>query len=305
MHPDDRFQSAVEMADQLYGVLCHVVAELTGLPHPRPSTMFEAPGVSTVYLPELASDGSDSARHMLVSFPTVAASTADAERLIVELAIAAGIRCSMGVRLRRLRYGIDAWAGNPEKLEGELREVEDIDPWEWRVDWLRALDAVRRGDYDRALTAFERARSEAPGELAPMAAIGGVLELAGRYDEAGEMYQAVVDVDPGFVYAVFGLANCYEQVEAVVRAAELLAINGLAQDCADQLASVRPAPVIAAKLHVLSYLGALEALAAATPVSLRRGLKAAYRQLARLTVDSVDKLWLVDCANQARPWTIA
>ena len=137
---------------------------------------------------------------------------------------------------------------------------------------------------------------------------------------------------------MFGLANCYEQVgdhagavatylvtptshlvrtEAVVKAAELLAINGLGQDSAEQLASVKPDPVIAAKLHVLAHLGALEALAAgaappqlpagteATPISLRRGLEAAYRQLAQLTLDPIDKLWLVDCANQARPWTVA
>ena len=42
-NPDDRFQSAEEMADQLFGVLREVVADREGIPVRAPSKLFTAP----------------------------------------------------------------------------------------------------------------------------------------------------------------------------------------------------------------------------------------------------------------------
>jgi serine/threonine-protein kinase PknG len=65
-HPDDRFQSAPELADQLLGVLREVVARRTGEPQPGPSNVFA--GVPTdVGLPALLVDPADPAAGFLAN----------------------------------------------------------------------------------------------------------------------------------------------------------------------------------------------------------------------------------------------
>ena len=49
--PDERFQSAEEMADQLYGVLREIVADAAGTPVPAPSTQFTARSAATTSAP--------------------------------------------------------------------------------------------------------------------------------------------------------------------------------------------------------------------------------------------------------------
>ncbi len=214
-HPDDRFQSADEMADQLRGVLREIVALQSSEPRPTSSDLFggdqlpslllddaSVPTTDWRVLPQPKIDPTDPGAAFLYDLPD-----ADPYRVLelLDEAVAAGtVPDTDEVRLRRVRILIQA-GEDPEAL---LRAIELNNPWDWRITWYRSVVQMRRGDAELAAEGFSRVWTELPGELAPKLAVALAAETAGRFHRAAEVYSEVMGVDSSFVSAAFGLARC-------------------------------------------------------------------------------------------------
>ena len=206
--PDDRFQSADEMAVQLGGVLREIVAAESGTPWPEVSVLFtgelhgggDAPddwrGLPT---PLVAAD--DAASGFLAA---LAAGVSDPEEILDLLAQAP--ERTVEVQLREVRTLIDA--ERFADADTVINEIARTDPWEWRAAWFSGIAALAHGDHDRALAEFRSVYATLPGELAPKVAMAQAAESAGDTAGAAHWYDIVSATDPGFTGAVFGLARC-------------------------------------------------------------------------------------------------
>ncbi len=216
-HPDDRFQSAAEMAEQLTGVLRQVVSLQTGKDHPRPSQHFGGDNLTTLLvqsadaydvdvpdwrvLPNPKVDPADAAASFLLDLPEL-----DPVKSL-EL-LEAGAASAMGptreLRLRIARETSETGT-NPDAI---LRELEALDPWDWRPTWQRGVFYLRQGTGELAASSFNRVWTELPGEMAPQLAVAMSAEVAGDYNRAAQVYTRVMTTDSTFVSAAFGLARC-------------------------------------------------------------------------------------------------
>ncbi|MFI5008826.1 MAG: tetratricopeptide repeat protein [Solirubrobacterales bacterium] len=204
-NPDDRFQSAQEMVDQLYGVLREIVAAERGRPAPAPSTLFTSdfrakPDSSDWRLlpsPLLATE--DPAAGYLA---TLAAT--DPQELTALLRGAP--QRTVEVDLRLAHALIDA--GELQQAEELLAAIVADDPWEWRVAWHRGTAELAREQPVAARAHFEIVYAAVPGELAPKLALGVCAELAHQPADAADWYEVVSRTDPGYTTATFGLARC-------------------------------------------------------------------------------------------------
>ncbi len=345
VHPDDRFQSVAELGEQMVGVLREYVALATGRPQAVPSSVFgpvpddaggdEATSVAGG-LPPLAIDASDAAAAFLAN---VGAGAPEGVVRDIDTAVALSqVPATVEVRLRRARALIDL--GDHAAARAELDRVEEDDPWEWRAVWLRGVSALARQEYKPAADAFDRCRSEVPGELAPKLAAAAAAEGAGDLGTAAALYQVVVSVDPGYVSAARGLARCraaagdvagslaaYDHIPATHRAhavAQVEAVRTLVAaghfvDASGRLGALPVDPRRRAEMEVELFESALAALAAGrlAPTQgdrlagrrmdergLRRGAEEALRRMARLTPDDAQRTAIVDRANRIRPLTV-
>lgn len=243
INPDERFQSAQEMADQLVGVLRQVVAADDGRPRPASSTLFtpdlyprpDAPDWRL--LPSLLVSSDDPGAAFLASV-TATEPHEVIDQLEAHQAVASGALPSGGawdpaapsqpsreVPLRLARAYIEA--GDLGRAETTLAEIEQADPWEWRVAWYRGVAALEGDRPDSARSEFDRVWAELPGELAPQLAIAVAAEYAHHTDVAAPLYDAVSRTDPGFTTACFGLARC--RFAAGDRAGAVAAYNRVAE----------------------------------------------------------------------------
>src|SRR4051794_11089934 len=252
--PDDRFQTAEEMAEQLVGVLREIVARRDGTGDSRPSTLFSADfrarpdRPDRTRLPVLRVDGDDPASGLLATL----ASSAPAD--VVRLLRGAPDQ-TIEVRLRLARELIDT--NECDEAERVLDEIASDDAWEWRAAWLRGTAELARDRPQRAAPLFHEVYCLVPGELAPKLALAVALELAGDHAGARPWYEVVSRTDSNYTTAAFGLARCclaagdrdgalaaYARVEessstytearlATIRC--LTAANGAARDVVDDL----------------------------------------------------------------------
>ena len=204
-NPDDRFQSAEEMADQLYGVLREVVAAEEGHPVPAPSKLFTGPlragsgRPDWRQLPRPQVAGDDPAAGYLA---TVTAT--DARQMLAHLQAAP--EQTVEIQLRRALTMIEL--GDWDGVEAELAAIEADDAWEWRTSWYRGIAALARAVPGDARASFVSAYAALPGELAPKLALGVACELEGDQVAAAGWYETVSRTDPAFTGAAFGLARC-------------------------------------------------------------------------------------------------
>ena len=205
--PDDRFQSADEMADQLNGVLHEIVAAESGVPWPEPSSTFttelrtnlDDPGDwRALPTPLLAPD--DPAAAFLASLGVAATEPEDVLALLEHAP-----ERTVEVQLREARTLIEA--GRHDDADTLLTEIALADPWEWRVTWTTGLNALAQGQFERAWSEFRSVYAALPGEMAPKLAMAYAAECAADVDEAAHWYDIVSTTDPGFTSAVFGLAR--------------------------------------------------------------------------------------------------
>jgi serine/threonine-protein kinase PknG len=216
-NPDDRFQSADEMADQLLGVLREVVAIETKIPRPANSNVFgsdmlaltnnsdfEPIKIDYHHLPVPMLDSNDPAVNAVLN----ASAISHPEKRVFSLkAIVRLLSTSKEAWLRLANSLIDIH--NYPEAETAIKKVEEIDPWDWRIYWYRGRNLMAQGKFSEAQTAFDQVYFDLPGELAPKLGLAMAAELAQNYQLAVKMYNLVSLTDPSYVSAAFGLGRCF------------------------------------------------------------------------------------------------
>ncbi len=355
--PDERFQTADEMADQLAGVLREVVSVEKQAAHPAESTFFggDAIGFRSVIHEEDVIPGAGLVPGLKVDAEDVAAQyfLANSNRAVTPEQQAS--LCAQALERfpksleARLRLAKALFEQNKvSEAEARLDEVAADDPWDWRVQWVRGIGHIHSGRAREAAAHFDHVYNELPGEPAVKLALALTAEMAGELDYAARLYDVVSLIDPGFTTASFGLARCqaerdkreeavaayrrvppsssaYTQAQiALARAwirvsptiwpgaSELqqaaMAIDALALD-----AIMRHRLVVEIQQLALELLNARRM--AATPGvrvfgqslqegPLRKGIEGALRGLARLSSDRMERIRLVDLANEMRPMSL-
>ena len=212
--PDQRFQSADDMADQLHGVLREIVA-LASEPKPSESRVFTGDNLLDAddeagtrgplprLLPMLKLDVNDPAAPEILRLGAI---SDPVKRVTALAALAKKSVHSVEARLRLA--GASIAAGEPGAAAPLLDRLETEDPFDWRVSWYRGLAALALHQPGDARSAFERVYFEMPGELAPKLAIAFAAETAGDLTGAAHFYDRVGRTDPGHTSACFGLARC-------------------------------------------------------------------------------------------------
>jgi serine/threonine-protein kinase PknG len=233
--PDERFQSADEMFDQLFGVLREIVALATG-PKPVDSKVFTGDamlqadvtdilaGPAVRYLPSLRVNLDDRGAKEVVRVMSLMKVQQQYDEFLMlidrygERAVEPRLRL---VELLTLNPELV-----PEKREGlihaTLAKIEADDPYDWRAAWFRGMWLLSKGNGREAMACCERVYFEMPGELAPRLAMGFAAETAGLLDQALAYYDRVGRVDPGYVAAHAGAARCHALAGNLPAAVEAL-----------------------------------------------------------------------------------
>jgi serine/threonine-protein kinase PknG len=218
--PEERFQTAVEMGEQLLGVLRHV-AGAGEVPHIE-SELFDPDSDS--HLEHGAEAHAHGHGHGHDGIPRLKVDREDPAATVI---VAAG---GVGEAARRLALFEHALLQHPQSIELQLRRVDELvtlgrfsvaeellaavqraHPTDWRLAWYRGRCLLAQGKTQETLKAFEDILSEMPGELAPKQAVARAYEASGEIDRAAGYYDAVSRADPSFTSAAFGLARCLER----------------------------------------------------------------------------------------------
>jgi len=337
----DRFASADELRVQLMGVLREVVADRPGAGAATFSTsslLFDVPAVSDQTLtwrelPGLRIDENDPMTGWLhtVSIEDPAA------RLE---ALAAAPQSSPEVHLATAQAALRS--GRLDVVDTVVGDMLTADPWEWRAVWMSGLAALARDDTTTAQSAFNAVYGQVPGELAPKLALALACEASNELDVAESLYTTCARSDANYIApCAFGLARIRSSrgdLDGAISALDLVpptsrAFTQARRQRAGQLAaSGRGLTALSEAMNSVESLTidaldratlmvsvldlALDEVQAngprpdiliaglpATEPSLRRGLEAAYRELARYAGVREDKVALVDKANSVRAWS--
>jgi serine/threonine-protein kinase PknG len=221
--PDDRFQSADEMGEQLLGVLREVVARRERSPRPAASSLFGADlqalhahaGAPPVepdwrFLPTLKVNPADPAASFVVNVSALS-DPPQQLRLLGEAISQAQVPDTAEVELGVARALI--WMGRLNEAARRLDLIAQQDPWDWRVTWYRGVSLLTEGRAAEARQAFEDVSMDLPGELCPKLAEALAAELADDPARAARLYDVVSTTDPGFTSACFGLARVREALD--------------------------------------------------------------------------------------------
>ncbi len=339
--PADRFQSADELRVQVLGVLREVVAKKragTALTSAA-SQLFETPAVTTVeldwpQLPALRPDTSDAQHAWLSSLAPVTAG-----RRLEQLEKAPEETAE--VRLWRARAALEA--EKPDLAVRESGLLLQADPWEWRALWVSGLAALQQEKWDDAASSFNAVYHQVPGELAPKLALALACEKGGRRDVAEGFYTTCAETDAAYVApSAFGVARIRAaagDTDGAVTALDLvpptsrgygesreLRAEVLLRGSGDDLTRLSAAmssvegaslePYQRARLTTKILGKALEVVTRKGPgtvrigsfeakePSLRDGLEASYRVLAREAQDRDTQVLMVGRANAVRNWTL-
>lgn len=341
--PDDRFQSAEEMVDQLLGVLREIVAEEEGKAVPAQSTLFtgdfraDPDRADWQLLPVLQVARDDPATGYLAAL----AATDPGD--LIALLCAAPIR-TIEVDLRIARALIDL--GDYSEAQEMISAIERGGAQRWRTAWYRGLIELATDRPSAAVESFTVVYRAVPGELAPKLALAVAAEHAGDPGRASGWYEVVARTDPGFTTATFGLARCrramgdragalgaYARVpvssssytDAQTARIRCLVDEGAERDGVETLRlagscleSLSLAAEQRARLAADVLQATLELLVddktAPDPASqvlgcrlverdVRSGLERSYRDLARRATDAGERIRLVDAANDVRAAT--
>jgi serine/threonine-protein kinase PknG len=238
--PLRRFASAEEMTSQLLGVLREVVAQDTGVPRPRLSTVFSRSrstfGIdllvahTDVYLDgQVHSERLTALEivkalqvplvdHADVGAPVLSAivlsqpvQTLDSLRAARHGALdSEGIDLSESIELPLMEVRALLDLGDVAKATRKLDDLAERVGWPWRLVWFRAVSEMLTGDYDSATRHFTEVLDTLPGELAPKLALAATAELAGSRVEGAHQrrfYDTVWSTDNGVISAGFGMAR--------------------------------------------------------------------------------------------------
>lgn len=229
-NPDERFQSAEEMADQLLGVLREVVAISTNIPRPSPSNLFSPDNLALTGSNDLSATQAD---YQQLPLPTIDLSDTAINAILNANAIIDPIKRSVSLEFVVKQYPNSSEAllrlansliesGMYDDAEKTLAQAETKDPWDWRVMWFRGRLFMAQGRAKEAQKAFDQVYFDLPGELPPKLALALAAEAAQNYDLAIKMYDLVSRTDPSYVSATFGLARCLSAKKERSRAVSVL-----------------------------------------------------------------------------------
>lgn len=215
-NPDERFQSADEMAEQLLGVMREIVAKETNTPRPSTSTMF---GGDMLALIDGNIFGAIKPNYHQLPMPLLDTTDPSCNGIL-----AASARTAINLQITSLRQVVEQFpnsreallrlanslieTNNHEETEQFLKQVEEKDPWDWRVLWYRGRSFMAQGKYLEAQKIFDQVYFDLPGELPPKLALGLAAEAAGNLKLAMQMYDMVSQTDPSYTAAAFGLSRC-------------------------------------------------------------------------------------------------
>jgi serine/threonine-protein kinase PknG len=202
---DDRFQSAEEMRDQLFGILREVVAAGDGTTVASNSTLFTADlradptRADWRRLPILRVATDDPAAGYLATL-----SATEPASLVDQLGQAPVHTVEVALRLVRALTEAGEWRAAHDACDA----IEQEDPWEWRAPWARGVACLAEGRAGDAVQPFGDVYQAIPGELAAKLALGVAHELAHAPERAMRWYETVAVTDPSYTTATFGLARC-------------------------------------------------------------------------------------------------
>ena len=272
--PEQRFQTASEMAEQLTGVLREVLATGDGKQRPAFSSVFSpelrAVGVnlplkfaesvagaavvanaSPVVLPPAEEilnglpaplvDGSDPAAGYLATLASLEPE-AQADTLLAavrgEGGVSPEVSASVETRLALVRALIMAGRADAAPVLASLAADE---PGDWRVAWYNGLLELAAGKAAAARAAFSAVFDELPGELAPKLALAFAAEADGDPAAARNYFGVVWTVDRSYIGAAFGLARaCMATGDRAAAVSALAAVpETSSQYAAAQIAAVR------------------------------------------------------------------
>jgi serine/threonine-protein kinase PknG len=233
-HPDDRFQSAEEMAGQLLGVLHESVAIDTNKPQPLKSQLFGGDLMAIIDGKELLARVQPDYRHL--PLPHITANDPAFQDLMnvsgdMHQQHKSYLKCvkdhprSVEAKLRLVKIETELGYIEFKEIDRHLQTLEQSDPWDWRVPWYRGRAALAKKNYSLAIDCFNRVYADLPGEVAPKVALAIAMELNGNYEMATRLFDRVCRLDPSCHTAVFGWARCLytnQQRAAAVKALDLV-----------------------------------------------------------------------------------
>ncbi len=204
--PEDRFQTAEELREQLIGVLREVVATQSTEAAQRtvPSPLFGSPGTAAEPtfsdLPALRIDPTDPAYAWLsgltVEHPT--------ERFNLLAESPHGITSAVQVDLARTLLADN----RPSEAMAAGNQILAKDPWDWRGLWIQGLAAMATNDVPTAVASFNAVYGQLPGELAPKLALARACEAHNDLDAAAALYEVCAQTDASYsAIGLIGLAR--------------------------------------------------------------------------------------------------
>jgi serine/threonine-protein kinase PknG len=222
-NPDDRFQSADEMAQQLLGVLREVVARQTGQPQTTNSQFFtgdalpftaqnplENVGMDLAQLPNPTLPNDDPAFTELVkiiSLRDLSQQLKSLESLKNQYPNSRATKCKIVETIQDI-FLMAVSSNFLSQADQILAELEQEDLWDWRVPWYRGRTLMLKRQFGQARQSFEQVWFDLPGELAPKLALAMASEASQEYAIAAKYYNNVLSTDLSYPSAAFGLARC-------------------------------------------------------------------------------------------------
>ena len=203
--PNLRFNSASEMAEQLWGVLRQVIARDGSHPAPEPSRLFThelgADPLMPAWgnLPVPAIDPNDPVAGLLASLS--AASPAQQLNALEQAAPNAE------VAFQRARASLQL--DDLPSAAAMVAAQGEADPTDWRGWWWQGIVDLAEEPARCGLRSLRPGgvAHELPGELAPLLATGAAGESDGNDSIAIPCYEVVASTDPAYASAWFGLAR--------------------------------------------------------------------------------------------------
>ncbi|MGY0059224.1 tetratricopeptide repeat protein [Streptomyces sp. LZ34] len=234
--PRQRFGSAREMAEQLRGVLREIHSLRLRREQPEPSTLFaptaalldsglgRIPGLERWLTGEarpVLADGRPGPKSVPLGLPVPFPDAKDPGAALLNTPTDSGPRRlieqlgafpheSAEIRFRTCRAHLEL--EELEEAEAQVKAAEriigrDAAPYDWRLNWHRALVRLAEGAVKEARREFDAVYGALPGESPPKLALGYCAEHLGDHGAAERFYQAVWQRNRSQGSAAFGLAR--------------------------------------------------------------------------------------------------
>lgn len=208
--PAARFSTAVEMREQLLGVLREIVATETRQPKPASSTLFTSDmgegseELEWRELPEPQWPEHEPAHGFLAAL--AGHDPAESADLLARAIMTDEVNNTVDAQLRLIRARLDA--EQPKEADALVDQLAGATDGDWRVVWYRGLTALADHRFTDATSSFDQICLAFPGEPAAKLGLAMAAEQGGDYERAALLYDGVSVVDPSYTVAAFGLARC-------------------------------------------------------------------------------------------------